>query len=72
MSCGNGGVCEVDVTFPFKDKRLRAVAASVLIRRHSNGPMDKWNGMDFQERDFVGKPYGTSATSLHLLLMQLQ
>lgn len=39
MSCGNGGVREVDVTFPFKDKRLRAVAASVLMRKHSNGPM---------------------------------
>lgn len=48
MSCGNGGVCEVDVTFPFKEKRLRAVAASVLMRRHSNGPNGyKWNGMDF-------------------------
>lgn len=27
------------MTFPFKDKRLRAVAASVLMRRHFNGPM---------------------------------
>lgn len=49
MSCGNGGVCEVDVTFPFKDKGLRAVAASVLMRRHSNGPVAtsgmEWNGL---------------------------
>lgn len=49
MSCGNGGVREVDVTFLFKDKKLRAVAASILMRRCSNGPMaTKWNGMDFK------------------------
>lgn len=39
LSCGSGNVCEVDVTFPLKDKRLRAVAASLLMRRHSNGPV---------------------------------
>lgn len=36
MSCGNGGVHKVYVTFAFKDKRLRAVAASSLMKRHSN------------------------------------
>lgn len=36
------------------------------------GPMAT-SGMEWtSERDFMGKPYGTSATSLHLLLMQLQ
>lgn len=49
MSCGNGGVCEVDVTFPFKGKRLRAVAASVLIRRHSNRPMAT-SGMEWTSK----------------------
>lgn len=49
MSCGNGGVPEVVVTFPFKDKRLRAVAASVLMRRHSNGPMAA-SGMEWTSK----------------------
>lgn len=49
MSCGNGGVREVDVTFPIKDKRLRTVAASFLMRRHSNGPMAT-SGMEWTSK----------------------
>lgn len=47
---------------------MKAVAAPGLMRRHSNEPM-AGSGL---LRDFVGKPYGISATSLHLLLMQRQ
>lgn len=49
MPCGNGGVREGEVTFPFKDKRLRAVAASVLMRRHSSEPMAT-SGMDWTSK----------------------
>lgn len=49
MPCGNGGVREGEVTFPFKDKRLRAVAASVLMRRHSSEPMAT-SGMEWTSK----------------------
>lgn len=64
MAHGNGGVHEVDVTLAFMYKRLRAVAASVLMRRHSSGPMAT-SGIEWTSKR------GTLWESLMELLLQV-